>query len=489
MGNLPKLGFNQKVGIIDHLALPDNWSNIFNMDFFADETRKWTHKEANGLTVLTSDDDKKCKVIDADNGRSLLIEQRSNNRIKVTDEHGQSFILSQGKVKSRGDTVANVAPIQSTNEFGFDDETAKPYIHETMGVIARFNDDGSKSIFFEDLGHRVDMNTHGDGINQQSHPGQFFHKISFDDSTFKEWDIHPAYAMMFAKLVIAKDLNIEPSLKAFNELDEDKAATLLMAYLEDEYDEEWDGPEAWRAKKKKEKIGIEKAEKPWNDTTEFKGYQADLPSKFFIQKTNDGYDLTTSSDSKHSILAQGALLQQARKNNILSIQSVNENTATQSVLHMLNQGHSTEDHLGREWSFVVLQSNAARKIVDSMNAVAHNTLGVSSNDYAAINFSDNESLIAMETETLKRVTMAYSASLEVMDMIKNDDNSQDRLEELLEMGADYRFIDQASAFKGNSFADVMREAENYALLNALENIGGIHSEIIENDNNDNTLDL
>ncbi len=489
MSNLPRLGFDQKIDIIDHLALPDNWSNIFNMDFFTDETRKWTHKEINGLTILTSDDNKKCKVIDADKGRSLLIEQRSNNRIKVTDEHGQSFILNHGKVKSRGDTVANVTPIQSTNEFGFDDETAKTYVHETMGIIARFNDDGSKAIFFEDIGHRVDMNSYGDGISQQSHPGQFFHKVSFDDSTFKEWDIHPAYAMMFAKLVIAKDLNIEPNLHAFNELDEDKAAALLMEYLEDEYDEEWDGPQAWRPKKKKEKIGIEKAEKPWSDTTEFKGYHAGIPSKFFIQKTDDGYDLTTSSDSKHSILAQGALLQQARKNNILSIQSVNENTATQSVLHMLNHGHKTEDHLGREWNFVVLQSSAARKIVESMNHVAHNTLGIDSNDYAAINFSDNESLIAMEIETLEHVTTAYRASLEVMDMIKNNESSQERLEELLEMGADYRYIDRESALEGYSFADVMKEAENYPLLSALENICGIHSEINETDNNNDTLDL
>ncbi len=489
MGNFPRLGFNQKVGIIDHLALPDNWSNIFNMDFFSDETRKWTSKEAGDLTVLTSDDGKKCKIIDSENGRSLLLEKRSNNRIKVTDEHNQSFVLSQGKVKSRGNTVADVTPIQTTKEFGFDDDTAKPYVQEDMGVIVRFNQDGSKSVFFEDIGHRVDMNAQSEGIDQQNHPGQFFHKISFNDSTFKEWDIHPAYAMMFAKLVVAKDLNIEPNLKAFNELDEEKAAALLMKYLEDEYDEDWDGPEAWRPKKKKEKIGIEKAEKPWRDTTEFKGHNTAIPKKFFIRKTDEGYDLTTSSDSKHSILAQGALLQQARQNNIIAIQTVNENTATQNVLHILNQGHTTEDHLGREWKFVVLQSNAAHKIVESMNDVSHNTLGVTPNNYAAINFSDNESLIAMEAQTLEDVTNAFNASLEIMNMIKNGDSSKDRLEELLDIGADYRYIDQEGAHKGQTFADVMKEAENYALLNILDEISGIHPEIPEDDGDANTLDL
>ena len=391
-------------------------------------------------------------------------------------------------MKSRGDTVSDVTPIRSTEEFGFADDTAKPVILESMGVVLRFNDDGSKAVFFEDIGHRVDMNAHGDGVSAENHPGRFFHKISLTEGTFKEWDIHPAYAMMFAKLVIAKDLNIEPNLHAFNELDEDKAAKLLMEYLQDKYDETWDGPEAWRPKVKKTHIGITDAEKPWDDTTDFGGYHADVPSRFFIQKTDDGYDLTTSSDAKHSIWSQGELLRQARSSDILSIQTVSAQTAAENVLHMLSKGNTVEDHLGREWQFVVLDSPASQKVVTNMNDVAHNALGVDSHDYAAINFGDSQSLLAMETETLERVTVAYKASTEVMRMIDKNDCDQDRLYELLTMGADYKYIDPDAASKGKTFADFMKQSERYELLSILHETQGVHPDMPDMDELDDMGD-
>tara|TARA_R110001592_G_scaffold20926_9_gene84638 strand:+ start:23368 stop:24831 length:1464 start_codon:yes stop_codon:yes gene_type:complete len=485
-----KLSFSQKVRIIDHLSLPENWSNIFNAAFFSDETRKWAHKNVDGLAIMSSPDKSKYKVLDEENGRSLMISNQGG-RIKVTDEHNRSFILSQGKVKSRGDTVKDVSPIQSTAEFGFTDDTAKPAILDNLNIVVRFNQNGSKAVFFEDIGHRVDMTAHGEGMTPESHPGRFFHKISLTENAMKEWDIHPAYAMMFAKLVIAKDLNIEPSLDAFNELDEDMAQKLLFKYLEDKYDETWDGPEAWRPKVEKKNIGITEAEKPWNDTTEFGGYYTAIPNRFFIQKVDDGYDLTTSSDAKHSIWSQGELLRQARSEQVTSIQTINDRTATSSVLHMLNNGNTTTDHLGRDWKFVVLQSAASQKVVTNMNDVAHNALGITSHDYAAINFDDTHSLLAIEAETLERVTISHSASTEVMRMIEKNDTDQDRLYELISMGADYRYIDPDAASKGKTFANFMKESERYELLTMLRDTQGIAPDMPDIDDlgDDNTLHL
>ncbi len=81
-----KLSFTQKVRIIDHLSVPDNWSNIFNMSFFTDESRKWSRKTVDDLTISTSPDGTKCKVMDEKNGRSLSVSQQGG-RVKVTDEH------------------------------------------------------------------------------------------------------------------------------------------------------------------------------------------------------------------------------------------------------------------------------------------------------------------------------------------------------------------------------------------------------------------
>ncbi len=488
-----KLSFSQKVSIIDHLSLPDNWTNIFNMSFFMDETRKWSRKSVNGLSVLSSPDMTQYKVLDEENGRSLSI-ARQGDRYKVTDEHDRSFVLSQGTVKSRGDTVEDVTPIRSTEEFGFTDDTAKPIVLENMGVVLRFNSDGSKAVFFEDIGHRVDMNAHSDGVSPENHPGRFFHKISLTEDTFKEWDIHPAYAMMFAKLVIAKDLNIEPGLEAQNEIDEKKAAFLLAQYLKERLDD-MDMPEAWKANTPiemtdlsgKAKNAISLSEKPWDDTTQFGGYDAALPNRFFITKTDDGYDLTTSSDAKHSIWSQGELLRQARESNILSIQTVNTQTAAESVLHMLSQGNTVEDHLDREWQFVVLESPAAQKIVANMNDIAHNAFGVDSHDYAAINFDNTRSLLAMESDTLEQVMVQYAASRSVMKMIEDGDTDTSKFNDLLEMGADYRYIDPEGAQAGKTFADFMKETERYELLTILRDTQGIHPDLPEGD--DHTLNL
>lgn len=488
-----KLSFSQKVSIIDHLSLPDNWTNIFNMSFFMDETRKWSRKSVNGLSVMSSPDMSQYKVLDEENGRSLSI-ARQGDRYKVTDEHDRSFVLSQGTVKSRGDTVEDVTPIRSTEEFGFADDTAKPIVLENMGVVMRFNSDGSKAVFFEDIGHRVDMNAHSDGVSPENHPGRFFHKISLTEDTFKEWDIHPAYAMMFAKLVVAKDLNIEPGLEAQNEIDEKKAAFLLAQYLKERLDD-MDMPEAWKANAPiemsdlsgKAKNAMKDAEKPWDDTTEFGGFDAALPNRFFITKTDAGYDLTTSSDAKHSIWSQGELLRQARESNILSIQTVNTQTAAESVLHMLSQGNTVEDHLDREWQFVVLESPAAQKIVANMNDIAHNAFGVDSHDYAAINFDNTRSLIAMESNILEHVMVQYAASRSVMKMIEDGDTDTSKFSDLLEMGADYRYIDPEGAQAGKTFADLMKETERYELLTMLRDTQGIHPDLPEGD--DSTLNL
>ena len=461
------------------------------MAFFTDETRKWKSSQSGNLHIKTSPDGTKSKVADEKSGRSLFIEQRDVNRIKVTDENNKTFVLSEGIVRTRAGTVSDVTPIQSTAEFGFTEDGVESAVLDNLGVIVRFDQDGSKSVFFEDIGHRVHMPPHGEGKPSENHPGRFFHKISFKDDAFKEWDIHPAYATMFAKLVVAKDLNIEPGLEAQNEIDEKKAAFLLAEYLKSRYDE-LEMPEAWKANAPigmSEIMGASKnifseAEKPWDDTTEFGGYNAALPNRFFITKTDDGFDLTTSSDAKHSIWAQGALLRQARNKDIMAIQTVNDRTATENILHMLNHGHTTEDHLGREWRFVVLQSAAAQKVVGNMNSTAQNALAIDSQDYAAISFDNSMSLLAMEAETLERETRAFNASTEVMRMIWRRDTDSGQLQELMEMGANYRYIDPAGATKGRTFSDVMKEHENYELLTAMRDTCGVHPDMPDMDDLD-----
>ncbi len=473
-----RLNFNQKTNIIDYLAAPKNWSNIFNMNFFTDEARRWPTKQVDGLSVQTSPNGQKCKVTDDKTGRSLLIERQGDTTTAITDERGQTFTVSGGKVNAPTGLVSDVRPIQSMDEFGFTDDTVNTAAISDFNIVLRFDQDGAKSIFAEDLGHRIDMTPDTQAFERANHPGRFFHKVSFTEDTFHEWDVHPAYAMMFAKLVIAKDLNIEPNISAQNELDDEKAMALLLNYLKDKYDEDWDGPEAWRPKIEEKPLDIlAEGQKEWGDTTEFGGHDVDIPTRFFIAKTDDGYSMTTSSDAKHSILTQGELLNQARGQNILTIQTVNERTASHSLLHMMNKGQTATDHLDRDWRFVVLESAAASKIITNMNAIAQDSYRIDSHDYAAINFDENLSLLAIEAQTLETLTQAQQASLAVMKMIQDNDTDAGAFRELLEQGADYRFIDPENARNGQTFSDILKAGEYFELLAVLHDAQGVHPDL------------
>ncbi len=487
-----KLNFNQKTGLISYLSNPSNWSNVFNADFFTDKKRKWDTIHTNGLKVQTSPDHAQVLVSDESTGRSLFFDKTERGHMKVTDEHGRSFIYDNSTISSQNQMVADVSPLFSAAEFGLTEKDVHAAMIDDMSSVCRFDASGNVTIFLESTGQRVDLNNDKPGVEQPSHPGRFFHQIPLNDDQVTEWEIHPAYALTFAKLVIAKDLNIEPNLYATNEIDEDKAAILLQEYLRTKYDEDWDGPEAWRPiKQDKEKVPdvMKLAEKEWSDSTEFEGYSIALPTRFFVQKTDAGYDIRTSSDAKHSIWTQGQLMNIALNNKINAVQTVSDKTSINSVLHVLGHAENTTDHLDRDWNFAVLQTGAAKKVVQLMNGVAQDNFGLDAWNYAAITIDDETCMIAMESETLEGVKAANQASHEIMAMIKDGNTDIDRLHDLLEMGADYRFIDYDQTMAGKTFADVMIQHENFELLAGMRDAQGIHPHLGEDHPDDHHPDF
>lgn len=398
------MDYEQKRNIIRHFATAEHWTNIFNDAFFSDETRKWQNapkgKAQGAITIQHSPRKRRFKITDTQNGRSLLIRKSDTGRIKIEDEHGRRFIMNQGRITSRGNTISDVRPITSTAEFGFDDENANIATINDLGLIIRFHSDGSKSVFFENLGHRVDMTSGGAPVKAIKANGRFFHRISINDENIRQWDIPPAYAMMFAKLVLARDLNIEPSITALNALDEEKAVGILLSHLKNPHKDACP-----------QDAGITSAEKSWSDTTEFEGYRVDTARKFSITRTDNGYDFATTSTQKHAILSQGALLITAERQDILTIQAVNARTTTKTILHMLTNGNDARDHLKQNWKFVVLDSPAALKVVAAMKDTATNELHLRADHFAAITFDHTKSLLAIEENALTEVISALEESL------------------------------------------------------------------------------
>lgn len=468
------LTFEQKNQIIDFLATAQNWTNIFNDAFFADEKRKWHSLKHGDVTLSSSPDSLQAYAIHEPSGTSLHIDRRDKNIIRITDERHQSLTYQNGKFSTRDDTHPDISLILSSAEFGFNQEGVSTLMLSPLKVILRFDKKGSKTVFFDDLGHKVSYPAPKEAIKRELQGGRFFQCISFSNAQAKEWDLHPLAMLHNAKLIVAKDMDVEPHLRAINELDGEKAQAMLMEFLRTEYDKDWKGPEAWRPKIKKELGDLTAAEKKWLDTTDFTGNIIDLPQRFFISTTDDGFNLTTSSDTKHAIWTHGDVLQQVKDTSITPVQTVSLKTTMQSLLHIIGRGETMYDHLNREWNVIVLQSPNTKEIIKSTKDCMRGSMGLTNHDYAALNFGENRCLLAMESQTLERITLACHASHTMLALISAKSTDANAVRELLKDGADYKYINLEETQRGKTFADLMKENGTHALLDALQEEQGLH---------------
>ncbi|MFP4098509.1 MAG: hypothetical protein ACLFU1_06955 [Alphaproteobacteria bacterium] len=475
------LSFTDKTILFNYLANTRNWENTFNLDFFTDESRRWSCKTHGHLRTCTNETGTKSKVEDTSTGQHLFIERLINNHVLITDEFGRTIEINGTNVSTQDGIIEQVVPIKSSSEFGLEQPDIHAAAVQELGIIARFHSDGSKTIFIQDVGHRIDLKAEKNVPEPLQAPGQFFHQISLNHTTLKEWQIDPAYALIYAKLVVARDFGIEPELRALNELDEEKAVTILTQHLQK-------GPE-----QDHEQIGITDAEKPWTDTTEFTGYHTALPKRFVIKTREGGFDLATTSAAKHSIVAQGGILSAAQDTrDVYRIRTIQRNTVPRTILHFLDKGRTISDHLGEEWNFVVLQSAAAKHAIQSAKETARNIFALDYRDFAAINYAPDLSVLAIKTNTLKVTKARYDASLKARGMIVENSSDARALLELLDIGADLRFIDPEGAAAGNSFSSLAEEAGNAALLSAIEERHGMPpraSISLTEDDSQETLDI
>ena len=88
--------------------------------------------------------------------------------------------------------------------------------------------------------------------NERKPPERYSHVVVFNKAVANDIGISETNLQNSVKLVVAMELGIEPNIKAFNELDPDKTLAFLAEKMVDEYDSNWDGPEQWRPKLKKD---------------------------------------------------------------------------------------------------------------------------------------------------------------------------------------------------------------------------------------------
>lgn len=469
--------YQQKRQILSYMSQPSHWANIFDMDFFMDERRKWhSARSPSDITLASSPDHEAFLITDErPGGGSISISTLPDRAFMISDESERSARMGITGPLPNGSRHVNIDDITSASEIGLGIADARLIAIPDIAAYVRFYDDKSKAVFLENSGKKV---TFGPPLHDRDlslHPGRFFHVVSFDLDTAAKWGLTPYGALNGTKLIVSKDLSIEPELKAFNELDPQKAAEYLMHLLKDEWDDSFKGPWQWRPKKIKNVGDITHLQKQWADSTEFSGYFIGLPKQFFVETTDNGFRLATSLDNREAIWSQTALLSEAAGGALDSVQTVTPKLSPGIVLHLLNKGDTLADHRGRAWKCVVLETKNTAEIAKNARDIGRTNFGLTGYHFASLNFDDHSCLIAMDAEMLDRVSRAYEATVQMLHMIKSGERDKAKMERLLEVGADLRLIKPNDARAGRTLANEMKDAENFEMLADLkEQGGGIH---------------
>lgn len=411
--------YQQKRQILAFMSDRAHWENVFNMDFFMDERRKWQSSgKKNGITVHTSPDKSSFLIVDENEGGGAITLSRAEDRqLRISDESERIMFLSQEgqnleiKIEGAGTDVSDMA---SEKEIGLDEKDARVVVVPELAAYVRFYEDGSKRVFLDDASRKI---TFDPPLNERSRTlqeGRYFHVVEFDLDSAENWGLSPVSALIGTKLIVSKDLSIEPDIRTFNDLDPQKAQEYLAYLLRDEWDETYSGPWQWRPKKEKQVGDISHLHKHWVDTTEYEGHFVGLPKQFYVRKTAKGFALATSLDNREAIWSQTAILNQTIDGAAKPVQLVRPNLSPRTLLHVLNHGETIEDHRGREWKCAVVETDNTATIANEARTLSRENFGLTACHFSAVNYDRNTCFLAMDAQAHERLTLAYDATVEVL---------------------------------------------------------------------------
>ena len=151
---------------------------------------------------------------------------------------------------------------------------------------------------------------------------------------------------------------------------------------------------------RKGKTGLD-LRKPWNDTSEFEGFDVATPRKFFVEKTDEGFDVSACSDHKHGICAQSAILQDADgKRNSRPVIFNPGTHVGEGLLSTLRRGTKFRDHQGHHWHYRLMASQQAAAVTAGIRRALTDNFSISGGDFMAIHHQSGLMVIGMRDEAL-----------------------------------------------------------------------------------------
>lgn len=289
-------------------------------------------------------------------------------------------------------------------------------------------------------------------------------RMSFD---LTGWEGVPLYKVVNGvKLTLAKDLGIEPELKAYNEIDKDQWIAALRQIIAEADEYKYDLPgHKWKGDKPAK--GMTDFEKAWLDSTEFGGLAVGLPRRFFIERTPQGFDIATSLDFREWIIAHGTVVGQVMSKGAKTIAAPQDTLPPDALLQTLDNGHTMRDHNGQEWNVAVLEHVKPYRVQAryAREAMTQN-FALEGYDYAVIAIDEGLTLVAMRSDVLLQTIRSYRASQRLMDAILKgvpaDVHQRTLFKEVSEAGADIRYL-RATDGGRLTFLDAMLAAGQYEM--------------------------
>ncbi len=472
------LTYEQKQLILAHLTQRAHWQNRFDYTFFMKSAtsrerrpeRFWQNVGYNQahMEAYVSPDRTQAYVADRNTGAFLWI-KKQGNRILLKDESGRRQAFIGGRTVAQDTPDIMIDELRSVSEMDDVPEGATPIRMNDLGITVHMHASGEKTVFIDGINQTVHFDVPPEETEIKSHPGRFLHAVTFNAAAADEWGLDLHDLLMMTKLIVARDLDIEPELSAFNALKEEEVAALLLWAMtpEKDYSVQVDN-ERWRPLVQKELGDISALQREWTDVTDFEGYAAGLPRRFALRWIEDGFDLLTSFDHREQILAQGSLLDHARLNDTQALSTLAQRLSPSSLLHMLENGAEVKDHRGRQWHYVIFENDKAGVIAHLARLISRERFDLTGYHFAAIAHKPDACLLGMDSRKLAEIRAAYTASLDLRAMIHEGSEDTERMFGLLEQGASLRLVAEEIDGGTRTFANEMYDAGATKLLLAYQ---------------------
>lgn len=463
--------YDQKASILRILSTPEHWENRFNLKALLDKRRKWSTKFSGRAKIARSPDNTGFFLQDTETNASIFIRKDSEQLI-AEDESGRRIFLSNSSFTD-SDAGINTGTMEEHEHYSSSQPGSVLAPISGHFISVRFFKDGRKTLFLEKDALKANFDEPTERPSILTNFNRFMHVLPFNWSIAEELELSQLALLLSTKLIVARDLDIEPDLEAINELDPEKMKAHFLNSLTDEYIDPDTMPQQWRRMKPKKAIPITELQKDWRDTVQFSGHVIDTPKQFFVNATEEGFELAFSLEHKERILSLGKVWEKAQKQQILPA-IVKPETPLRTLLAMLNNARTVENHRGDKWRFVLGRANDATLISGQTRNMARRFLGLTGDHVSAIGFNEKLCFLTMKETILEQTKQALDATHQVLEMIENGNRDVSRMNALIDQGADLRHVDPDAAEAGKTFANLMKEAGNETLLKALEERTGIH---------------